>query len=87
MKRLILGFGLLLLGATGCKTTSRFVTAQHWHDAETVFIGYTERTQSQFLGLSLSDESSAHVLRCRVQADNSAQCGPQPSVDGVLAPK
>jgi hypothetical protein len=78
-----------LLGATlgmiGCAQTSRYVTAEHWHDDNSFFIAYTEYTKTNFVVTS-SGSSTAHVIMCRAGADNTATCRPQVAVDRLLNP-
>ena len=71
---------LLLLG---CSTTYRYVTAEHWHDPDTFVVAYSEFTRHSYVVAS-SGESSAHVLLCRVAADNSVECREQPLIDRWL---
>ena len=73
-------FGLL-----GCGQTSRYVTAEHWHDDNSFFIAFTEYDKTNYVVTS-SGSSTAHVILCRAGADNSASCRPQVAVDRLLNP-
>ncbi len=74
-----------VLASGGCAQTSRYVTAEHWHDDNNVFIAYSEYTKTNFVVAS-TGRSTAHVMLCRVQADNKADCRPQTAVDRLLNP-
>lgn len=77
--------GLLALVAGGCAQTSRYVTAEHWHDEGTFFVAYTAYEETNYI-VTRSGASSAHVMMCRVSDDNSATCRPQVAIDRLLNP-
>ncbi|HEX7481556.1 MAG TPA: hypothetical protein VF331_27375 [Polyangiales bacterium] len=85
-KNLALSLGVaFVLFSGGCATSSRYVTAEHWHDDNSFFVGYTEYTSTNYM-VTRTGSSSAHVMMCRVQEDNKADCRPQVAVDRLLNP-
>ncbi len=64
--------------------TYRQITAEHWHDKDTVVIAYTDFARKGNL-LYSPVESTAHIVVCRVARDNSVTCREQPLADRVLA--
>ena len=75
--------GMFLLA--GCSTTSRYVTAELWHDDDTVMVAYTEYTHTNYIVAS-SGKSSAHVIVCQAADDNSLDCQNQVAIDRLLNP-
>jgi hypothetical protein len=74
---------LSLATVLGCSETYRYVTAEHWHDRDTLVIAYTEYVRQHYV-ITSTGQSSTHVLLCRVAPDNSLQCRPQPEIDRAI---
>lgn len=68
----------------GCTNTYRMVTAEHWHDPDTLVIAYTVQVRRDSLFVS-TEQSKAHVLICRIGPKNSIACRPAPEIDRALA--
>lgn len=83
--RLGVATGAVALSLIGCGQTSRYVTAEHWHDDNSFFIAFTEYNKTNYVVTS-SGSSTAHVILCRAGADNAASCRPQVAVDRLLNP-
>jgi hypothetical protein len=83
-KPFALALAALSLGSVlGCCETYRYVTAQHWHDRDTLVIAYTEYVRQHYV-IASTGQSSTHVLLCRVASDNTLACRPQPEIDRAI---
>jgi len=74
-----------LLALTGCTTTARYVTAEHWTKGDTFYVGFTEYKETNLI-ITSTGKSSAHVMLCNASDGNDVTCRPQVAVDRLLNP-
>lgn len=70
---------------SGCTTTARYVTTEHWATGDQFYVGFTEYKETNLIVLR-TGESSAHVMLCNASDTNNVQCRPQVAVDRLLNP-
>lgn len=83
--RTALAISALSVLATGCSTTARYVTAEHWSKGDTFYVGFTEYKETNLV-VTRYGNSSAHLMVCNAADSNNVTCRPQLAVDRLLNP-
>lgn len=60
--------------SAGCGTAKRFITVNYWHDAQTLYVAYSEDDGGY----------AAKVLMCHRNDDNTMKCAPQEDLNKTL---
>ena len=83
-RSLLLAAAVTTATTAGCTNTYRMVTAEHWHDPDTLVLAYTVQVRHDSVFVS-TETSEAHVVICHIGPDNSIACHPEPEIDRALA--